>query len=239
MPQLEVLLAQPEGKRLEYKRDLSSPGPVLRSLTAFANSAGGTMVIGVDDDRSVRGLADPMAVEHRLVNLISDSIAPKLVPEIDIVRWRSTNLIIVTVHLSGSRPHRILSDDSVYVRLGASNRRADPELIEEMRRSTRFESFDELPYPSETVDSLSFETVRAEFASTRKVRRADLAVLGLSVGYQGSEVPTIGGLILFGRDRVAFPDATIRCARFDGTTRTRILDTRELTGSSLPESVRQ
>jgi predicted HTH transcriptional regulator len=36
-------LARPEGKTVEYKRDLSSPQPVLRSLVAFANSAGGTL----------------------------------------------------------------------------------------------------------------------------------------------------------------------------------------------------
>ncbi len=236
--QLERLLSQPEGKRLECKRDLSSPSPVLRSLVAFANSAGGTMVVGVDDDRSVRGLVDPLGVEQRLVNLISDSIAPRLVPEIDIVRWRSTNVIVVTVHLSQSRPHRIIADNSVYVRLGASNRKADPELVEEMRRSTRFESFDELPYPSETLESLDFDAIQAEFAPKRKVRRADLAVLGLSVQDQGRAVPTIGGLVLFGRDRSALPDATIRCARFEGVTRTRILDTADLGGSSLPAIVR-
>ena len=235
---LESILAQPEGKRLEYKRDLSSPASVLRSLVAFANSAGGTMVIGVDDDRSVRGLADPLAVEQRLVNLMSDSITPRLVPQVDIIRWRSTNVIVVTVHLSPSRPHRIIADGSVYVRLGASNRKADPELIEEMQRSARFESFDELPYPSEPLQSLDLNSVRAEFVPKRKIRQADLAVLGLSVRDQGREVPTIGGLVLFGRNRAAFGDATIRCARFDGRTRTRILDTADLTGSSLPAIVR-
>ena len=210
---LESILAQPEGKRLEYKRDLSSPASVLRSLVAFANSAGGTMVIGVDDDRSVRGLADPLAVEQRLVNLMSDSITPRLVPQVDIIRWRSTNVIVVTVHLSPSRPHRIIADGSVYVRLGASNRKADPELIEEMQRSARFESFDELPYPSEPLQSLDLNSVRAEFVPKRKIRQADLAVLGLSVRDQGREVPTIGGLVLFGRNRAAFGDATIRCAQ--------------------------
>ena len=196
------------------------------------------MVIGVDDDRSVRGLTDPLAVEQRLVNLISDSITPRLVPEVDVVRWRSTNVIVVTVHLSPSRPHRISADGSVYVRLGASNRKADPELIEEMRRSARFESFDELPYPSEPLHSLDFESIKAEFAPKRKVRQADLAVLGLAVQDQGRMVPTIGGLVLFGRDRAAIPDATIRCARFEGVTRTRILDTADLGGPSLPAIVR-
>ena len=43
------LLKRNEGKTLEYKRDLSSPDGILRTLVAFANTAGGTVVIGVDD----------------------------------------------------------------------------------------------------------------------------------------------------------------------------------------------
>ncbi|MGX6643214.1 AlbA family DNA-binding domain-containing protein [Legionella pneumophila] len=43
------LLKQPEGKTLEFKRDLSSPSNILRTITAFANTAGGTLVIGVED----------------------------------------------------------------------------------------------------------------------------------------------------------------------------------------------
>jgi len=47
MNELTELLTQPEGKTLEYKRDLSSPHRVLHSVVAFANTAGGTLVLGV------------------------------------------------------------------------------------------------------------------------------------------------------------------------------------------------
>lgn len=50
------LLLQPEGKTLELKRDLSSPQNLLKTLVAFANSAGGRLVIGVDDARRVVGV---------------------------------------------------------------------------------------------------------------------------------------------------------------------------------------
>ncbi len=103
----------------------------------------------MDDDRTVRGFADPLDTEARLVNIISDSLNPRLVPEIDVIPWRSTHLIIVTVHLSSARPHRLIADGEVaYVRPGSSNRQADDELTEEMRRSTLFESFDEAPFPA-------------------------------------------------------------------------------------------
>jgi len=43
------LLQQPEGKQLEFKRDLSSTRNLLKTLVAFANCAGGRLVVGVDD----------------------------------------------------------------------------------------------------------------------------------------------------------------------------------------------
>ena len=42
---IDALLASPEGKTLEFKRDLSSPEKAVRSVVAFANTAGGTIVI--------------------------------------------------------------------------------------------------------------------------------------------------------------------------------------------------
>lgn len=44
---INELLASPEGKTLEFKRDISSPDGIIRSVVAFANTAGGTIIIGV------------------------------------------------------------------------------------------------------------------------------------------------------------------------------------------------
>lgn len=58
------LLQQPESKILEFKRDLSSPQPLLKSLIAFANSAGGRLIIGVNDEHKIIGVTDPLAEEE-------------------------------------------------------------------------------------------------------------------------------------------------------------------------------
>jgi predicted HTH transcriptional regulator len=39
--------------------------PILRTLTAFANSAGGSLVVGVDDDRTVRVVPNVLEAEGR------------------------------------------------------------------------------------------------------------------------------------------------------------------------------
>ncbi len=56
---IDQLITSPEGKTLEFKRDLSSPRPMLKTLLAFANTAGGRLIVGVDDDRQVIGVEYP------------------------------------------------------------------------------------------------------------------------------------------------------------------------------------
>ena len=63
----------------------------------------------------------------------------------------------------------------------------------------------------------------------RKLKRADLDTLRLVNLHQGRRVPTVGGVLLFGRDRARhFPDAWIQAGRFDGVDKTRIADQIEI-----------
>ena len=60
------LLKRPEGKTLEFQRDLSSPDGACKTIVAFANTAGCNLLIGVEDrSRNVRGVADPLDEEER------------------------------------------------------------------------------------------------------------------------------------------------------------------------------
>ena len=68
---LQELLLQPEGKTLEFKRDLSSLKPILKTLVAFANTAGGTLVIGRTNAERVVGVGDALYEEERLANAIA------------------------------------------------------------------------------------------------------------------------------------------------------------------------
>jgi ATP-dependent DNA helicase RecG len=135
---IERLLRSPEGKTLEFKRDLSSPRNLLKTLVAFANTAGGILVLGLGDDRQILGITQPLDEEERLCSLIADSIAPRLVPNIELVTVEDKTLLLVEVFVSGQRPHWLKAEgpeQGVYVRLGSTNRQADRELIAELRRS--------------------------------------------------------------------------------------------------------
>jgi len=238
---INALLASPESKTLEFKRDLSSPEGVIRTVVAFANTAGGTIVIGVEDGtRRVRGVADPVLVAEQAANLISTLVAPRVVPEIEVCPWRKTYLVTIVVHPAWTGPHhftRLGPTEGVFVRVGATNRLADAALIAQIERLARNESHDEQPMPDCTVDDIDFDAAATLFKSIRTLEKQDLFPLRVLTKHNGRTVPTVGGILLFGTDRLShFPDAYIKAGMFDGTDRRRILDTAEFQ-SLLPTAV--
>jgi predicted HTH transcriptional regulator len=174
---LEDTLRRPEGKTLEFKRDLSSPRSVLCTLVAFANSAGGRIVIGVEDgNKNVVGVENPLELERRIANLIADSIQPSLLPEIELVPWRRLHVLVLQVHPSALRPHHLKAEGverGTYVRLGSTNRRADAALIAELRRRIDLESYDEQPLPAIDSEVIDFVATSECFSEHRTLRRQD------------------------------------------------------------------
>jgi predicted HTH transcriptional regulator len=191
------------------------------------------LLVGVEDKSGhVRGVVQALDLEERLANLISDHVAPRLVPEIEILPWRRTQVLAVQVYPSPTRPHYLKREGpeaGVYVRVGSTNRRADREMIEELRRFTHGEAFDEQPMPGLDSEALDFRAASESFAAVRTITRRDLETLRLVTDHQGRKVPTVGGMLLFGRDRERqFPDAWIQAGRFRGADNSRIVDRAEI-----------
>jgi predicted HTH transcriptional regulator len=226
---ISQLITMPEGKTLELKRDISSPKNIIKTLVAFANTAGGRLVIGVEDDtRDVRGVENPLDEEERLCDIIADGIAPRLVPNVELMSVEDKTLLSVEVYPSGQRPHWLKKegpDEGVYVRLGSTNRKADRELIAELKRTVTGISFDEQTLVDRTVDDLDLDAAKACFERHRILVEKDLESMRLVAGHQGHMVPTVGGMLLFGKDReMIFPDAWIQCGRFIGKDKADIFD---------------
>jgi predicted HTH transcriptional regulator len=91
------------------------------------------------------------------------------------------------------------------------------------------QTFDEQPVPELSSDAIDFRAASDSFGLVRKLRRRDLETLNVTTRHQGRLVPTVGGVLLFGKERERyFPDAWIQAGRFPGTDRRRILDTAEI-----------
>jgi len=238
---LPELLARDEGKTLEFKENCRPTQKILQTVVAFANTAGGTLILGVRDrTKEVVGLSDPLREEERLANIFADNVRPLLMPEIQILSWRDRELIVVMVpHMAG--PYYVRSEGpkkGVYIRLGSTNRRAGPEIIAEIQRLAVNTFFDEQPCPEVDSEAVDFRAASEFFAQVSlNLTSAKQRSLNLVINHGGREVPTRGAILLFGRNRRSlFPDAVIRCARFRGTDKSHFLDQAEI-DEYLPQAV--
>ena len=231
-PGIHPLLVQAEGKTLEFKRDLSSPRNVLKTLVAFANSAGGRLVVGVDDEGKPIGVADPLAEEERICNLIADAIAPRLIPNVELFSVGDATLLVVEVFPSSSRPHYLANlglEHGTFLRLGSSNRQAGPDWIAEARRAAAGLVFDEQPMPELGLDAIALDAIARLFGAGQPLDTTRLQTLKLLRTEQGRLVPTQGAVLLFGKARAQhFPDAWVQCGRFRGRDKVEIFDQAEI-----------
>lgn len=214
---------------------MSSPDRVIATLVAFANSAGGVVVLGVEDGtRAVVSVDDPTAVEERLSNLVADRVAPSLVVEVSVVPWRSGYLVTAEVFPSARRPHHVRQlgqEGGTYVRIGSSNRLADESLRAELARG-RSPTFDETPLPDVQLDELDPVYAASVLRRTAPLTRQQMMSLHALERSGNQTHPTVGGYLLFRKDVEPhrMPDAWVQCGRFSGTNRSTVADSRRIDG---------
>jgi predicted HTH transcriptional regulator len=120
--------------------------------------------------RAVVGVEKPLDLEERIASLVADSIEPRLLPEIEIVPWRKTQVVVVTVHPSALRPHHVRTEGparGTSVRLGPTNRAADAALVAELARRIDAAGFDEKPLPDLDSEAIDFAAASQCFAQQR------------------------------------------------------------------------
>ena len=198
---LQELLKEPEGKTLEFKRDLSSIEPVMKTLVAFANTAGGTLIIGIDDNKKVVGVEDVLAMEEKITSCVADNIVPLLLPIIKIAPVGRKSIVIIEIasmfHLGPFYLKQKGRDKGVMVRLGSSTRQATPEIIKELEIRRQSSSFDAMPCLQASEADLDHELLKKTFENvTSKLTQANLKTLKILVNYGKQLVPSNAGIIL-------------------------------------------
>ncbi len=234
--ELMTLVRGGEDTFLELKVKLSNPEKIAQGIVALANTGGGVIVFGINDNLRVEGLDDAEAVRDELVRICREDIAPQVFPYIDIIAFDNGLRVVALDVEAKRRPYRT-RDGRFFVRVGAEKREATREelsaLMDEARPvrqenivavGARVEDIDEAHLWSfvREFDGDAFDGTRdAAGYPTAEVLDRDLMLAAPSVnGVVGMNVaPTIAGMLLFGRDeRVAelVPRASVQAVRFAG-----------------------
>lgn len=140
LKQLRNLVAQGEGTMLEFKRKASFPEKVVREMIAFANTSGGTLLVGIGDDGSIPGLKYPEEESFTIQRELK-----KVKPLIEVTETFipvAHNRTVLQYHIleSERKPHYVETPDlsrDYYVRVADKSIKASREVREIIKRKRK------------------------------------------------------------------------------------------------------
>lgn len=218
-----------ENTQIEFKREYTEM--IKKEVVAFANTQGGTIFIGIDDDGAVVGLPDPDKTLLQVANMLHNAIRPDLTlfSQCSIVEMQGQSVVKIEVQRGTGRPYYMtekgLKPAGVYTRVGSASMPVSTDVIRAMIKETDGETF-------ETTRSMNQDLT---FAAARMLFRAYDDELDSSsaraLGLVGSD-GLYTNLALLLSDQCQH---SIRLAIFDGTDKNRLLLREEFTGSLLEQ----
>ncbi|MBC3784476.1 AlbA family DNA-binding domain-containing protein [Spirosoma utsteinense] len=117
--QLDDLIAQGESTRLEFKRSISAAHRIARTLVAFANTAGGTLLIGVADNGTITGVASESREMYKIEEATDRLADPALSISYETISPDGRKVLIIRVEESIEKPHYAMDETgkrTIYVR---------------------------------------------------------------------------------------------------------------------------
>ncbi len=143
--ELHDLIQSGEGEDVEFKRQFSSPEKIAKEIIAFANTRGGYILFGVDDDGSIVGVRSEKSELEEIEHAAQYMIDPpaEVIPE-NVNAGSGRDLVILRVPESTNKPHTLVDYDSSgrkskvqsrlgYVRVADKSVQASKEVMDVMR----------------------------------------------------------------------------------------------------------
>lgn len=218
-----------ETKTIEFKREYMDD--IKYAVVAFANTDGGKIYIGVNDDGSVHGVENTDATMLRITNMIRDSIRPDVTmfTECATETIEEKPVVVLTVQRGTARPYYLagkgIRPEGVYVRQSASSVPASETAILNMIKETSGDRYEDARSINQ---QLTFEKAESYFAKHNlplgEQQKRTLNIIGPDGTY------TNLGMLL--SDQCVH---TIKLAVFDGSKKSVFRDRKELSGSLLTQ----
>lgn len=111
---IKDLLGQPESLTLEYKVVVPPPSIIARLISSFANSEGGTIICGINDDGTIKGI-DVDVPAFQTVESALSRLEPRPTTKHYLAKIGKKNIYVIEVKKSGSPV--ITEGTSVYKRV--------------------------------------------------------------------------------------------------------------------------
>ncbi len=143
---LEQIVRPGEGLHLEFKRRASSPDQIVREMIAFANTAGGVILVGVNDDGDLTGVKYPEEELLLIRKALKKYCRPFLYFNETVIALSAKKFVVqLEVPLSRRRPHVFMvsrRQSEVYIRIRDMSMKASREMTEIVKRSKQPENIE-------------------------------------------------------------------------------------------------
>lgn len=168
---LNRLIQKGEGQKLDFKYHVAEAEKIAKSLVAFANSSGGTLLIGVKDNGKVKGIRSDE--EIYMIETASEYYCrPRVEVSMEEKDYEGKTVLEVTVPQSKQKPHYAKENSKkwlAYVRYEDKNLLANKVFIDVMNRKRKGVTT-RLKYTREEHDLLKFLEERGAITIKEYVR---------------------------------------------------------------------
>ncbi len=134
--ELKTLISEGENFKIEFKRQFSSVEKIAKELIAFANTKGGMILFGVDDDGTIYGVPSEKSEIDLIREAARDHCEPPIDPIVQVIELNRKDVVVAIVEESRTKPHRlqdyraVLSRDAkVYIRINDKSVIASREVV--------------------------------------------------------------------------------------------------------------
>ncbi|MHB1687727.1 MAG: AlbA family DNA-binding domain-containing protein [Ignavibacteriaceae bacterium] len=139
--ELKELIDKGENLQCEFKRKFSSPEKIAREMIAFANTIGGYILFGIDDDKSIVGVESEKSETELITDTAKNYCEPPLEFNIEYMDMYGKEIVIVKVPESDRKPHRLqdylnefdINKAIVIIRVNDKSIQASKEMVRIMR----------------------------------------------------------------------------------------------------------
>lgn len=138
------LIEEGENIQCEFKRHFTTPEKIAREMIAFANTKGGYIIFGVDDDREVVGVDSEKSESEMIKDAAENFCEPRLVFSIDFIELYGKEVVVVSIPESDNKPHRLqdyqndldINKAVVLVRVNDKSVTASKEMVRILRANS-------------------------------------------------------------------------------------------------------
>lgn len=235
-PELNLKINFSESEIVEFKNSLSEIDQILETISAFSNTKGGTIYIGVADDGQIKGVSIGKGTLESLANSIKQNTDPKIFPDIIEVKKYSKTIIKVFVPEYPVKP--VWVKEKVFVRVGKTNQRITVEKIRELIKTNTPFHWDKQISSEFKLSDISVKDIKYFVQRVKDERNSDLepkaktsAVLE-KLNLVKSGKLTNAAILLFGKDpQKYFPRSLVKCALFADNKAIDFLDFKDVGGT--------